>query len=277
MEKNRRILNITLSRDTQKDWRIEHAIKSGQVKEEEISSIPDEKDLRENWWKIGDQGNTGSCVGWATADSVLRWYFVKARRLAKDSKLSVRFIWMASKEMDDDEYYPSTMLEADGTSLKAALDIARNYGCVEESVLPFTLLEGGMVYEQLYTGEPETFLGLASRCMIRNYFNLSTPETKLDDWRKWIATKGPVLARLDVDDEWFSLDQTENPGKFNLDVYQKPPEPAGHAVALVGYTRDRFIVRNSWGEGWGDKGYGYASIEYAQAAFNEAYGITLFP
>lgn len=42
-------------------------------------------------------------------------------------------------------------------------------------------------------------------------------------------------------------------------------------VALVGYTSDRFIVRNSWG----DKGFGYASIAYAQAAFTEAYGVTV--
>lgn len=267
MEKNGRILNCILSRDTQRDWRIEHAIKAGQVAKEELSRIPAKKDLREKWWKIGDQEDTGSCVGWATADSVMRWYFVKARRLAKENRLSIRFIWMASKEMDEYEYYPSTFLEADGTSLKAALDIARHFGCVEESVLPFKP-------EELYKGEPETFLALASRHAIRNYFNLSNPETKLSDWRKWIATKGPVLTRLNVDETWFDL---LSPGKTDLDVYQPDKVYGGHAVALVGYTKDTFIVRNSWGEDWGDKGYGYASLEYAQAAFDEAYGITLWP
>ena len=29
----------------------------------------------------------------------------------------------------------------------------------------------------------------------------------------------------------------------------------GHAVILVGYNKDGFIVRNSWGQNWGDKGY----------------------
>jgi C1A family cysteine protease len=47
-------------------------------------------------------------------------------------------------------------------------------------------------------------------------------------------------------------------------------------VALVGYTPDRFIVRNSWGTtGWGDQGFGYASLAYAQDAFTEAYGVSL--
>ena len=33
----------------------------------------------------------------------------------------------------------------------------------------------------------------------------------------------------------------------------------GHAMTVVGYNDDEehFIIRNSWGERWGDKGYGY--------------------
>jgi C1A family cysteine protease len=44
-------------------------------------------------------------------------------------------------------------------------------------------------------------------------------------------------------------------------------------VALVGYRAGAFIVRNSWGTGWGDKGFAYASLAYAQDAFTEAYGV----
>jgi C1A family cysteine protease len=46
---------------------------------------------------------------------------------------------------------------------------------------------------------------------------------------------------------------------------------------VVGYTADkRFIIRNSWGTGWGDQGYAYASEAYIQAGFyNEAYGVTV--
>ena len=58
-----------------------------------------------------------------------------------------------------------------------------------------------------------------------------------------------------------------------MDEYQPDTTRGGHAVAIVGYKRDRFIVRNSWGPGWGDKGFAYASLNYAQAAFTEAYGI----
>jgi len=53
-------------------------------------------------------------------------------------------------------------------------------------------------------------------------------------------------------------------------------EPGGHAIAVVGYddaleikhasastpTRGALIIRNSWGTGWGDGGYGYLPYEY---------------
>ena len=45
-----------------------------------------------------DQGETGSCVGFALADSVMRWQLVELRRLPPAERLSARFIWMASKE-----------------------------------------------------------------------------------------------------------------------------------------------------------------------------------
>ena len=44
-------------------------------------------------------------------------------------------------------------------------------------------------------------------------------------------------------------------------------------MALVGYLNGRFIVRNSWGKSWGDKGFAYAADGYAQLAFTEAFGV----
>jgi C1A family cysteine protease len=46
-------------------------------------------------------------------------------------------------------------------------------------------------------------------------------------------------------------------------------------VALIGYDQNQLIVRNSWGAGWGDKGFAYASNAYAAAAFTEANGVSV--
>ena len=256
----RRILNCTESQKTERDWKFEHAVGAGLLAA--VQPIPASKDLREStWWKISDQEGTGSCVGWATADSVLRWHFVKANRLPKDELLSPRFIWMAAKEFDQFVSQPTTFIELEGTSLKAALDIARKFGVVADTALPFNS-------GKLYSGEAMTFYALAARLKIAMYFNLGT---NLANWRTWLATKGPILTRLGVDATWDNADATQG----RLDVYQPSTVRGGHAVALVGYTPDRFIVRNSWGDRWGDKGFGYASLAYAQVAFTEAYGISL--
>lgn len=254
-----RVLNILPSRNTERDWTFENAMDASIFGP--IHKIPTSKDLRETWWAINDQGSTGSCVGWATADSVLRWLFVKAGRLQSKDLLSPRFIWMAAKETDEFTSQPSTFLEADGTSLKAALDIARKYGIVTDSILPFAS-------GHLYPNSPNTFYALAAQRKISSYFNLGTSPA---NWRTWLATKGPILTRLGVDATWDNA--SANQGVMN--TYQPNTVRGGHAVALVGYQGKSFIVRNSWGTSWGDKGYGYASEAYAKAAFTEAYGVVL--
>jgi hypothetical protein len=224
------------------------------------TSFPVSVDLRADWWDIGDQGATGSCVGWATADSVLRWHLVRAGRIAEADSLSVRFIWMAAKELDEFQSAPTTFIEPEGTSLKAALDVARKYGAVLEADLPFS---GG----RLFPADAAVFYAKASQLKIASYFNLGNNPTS---WRRWLASNGPILTRLNVDAVWQNARREPR-----LRTYRPETASGGHAVALVGYDATGFIVRNSWGEGWGDKGFAYADDAYALAAFTEAYGVTL--
>jgi hypothetical protein len=253
----KRILNVEPSPKTDEDWTFETAQDADMVAA--APSIPASKDLRSSWWAVANQGSTGSCVGWATADSVLRWHFVKAGRIAREELLSPRFVWMASKETDPFITRPTTFIETEGTSLKSALDIARKFGVVHDSVLSF---RSG----RLYAGQANTFYAVAAQLKVLAYFNLGTNQT---NWRIWLATKGPILTRLNVDDGWYAA--TDNAG--NLDEYLPDTSRGGHAVAIVGYRPGRFIVRNSWGTGWGDGGFAYASLGYAQEAFTEAYGV----
>lgn len=265
----KRILNCIPSKETEKDWEYESFISAGVVPKPK--SIPKSKDLREKWWEVGNQEDTGSCVGWAAAEGILRWHFVKSKKLQPNEHLAVRYIWMASKETDDNIKMPTTFIETAGTSIKQALVIAKKYGCVREQALPF---KSG----KLFQGESQEFYALANTLRIDSYI----PLTDINQWKPWLDSEGPILTRLDVDTSWWKLSK-EHSG--NLDQYNPPSRPAGHAVAIVGYTSDRFIVRNSWGTDWGDKGFAYASLDYAKDAFRiiwtskpdlEAYGIRVY-
>lgn len=254
----RRILNVLPSPKQEHDWLITDALAAGALAAG--AAIPATKDLRAAWWGIGDQGSTGSCVGWACADGLLRWHFVKANRLPNTAFLSVRFIWMASKETDVANQRPTTFIEEDGTFLKAALDVARKFGAVREGLLPFGT-------GQLYQGTEASFYAKAAQRRIDSYFNL---QIDVLAWKQWIANNGPIMVRLDVDSTWDGVG-----ADGHLDVYNAGSTRGGHAVSIVGYTADRFIVRNSWGTTWGDGGFAYASHGYATAAFTEAYGVSV--
>ena len=60
----KRILNCIPSRERDEDWRIDTAADAGVVAA--APRIPPKKDLRQTWWRINDQGTTGSCVGWGS-------------------------------------------------------------------------------------------------------------------------------------------------------------------------------------------------------------------
>ena len=255
-----RILNCLPSTHQADDWDIASAQAAGMLTAR--ARIPAAVDLRADWWKVGDQAATGSCVGWAMADSVLRWHHVEAGRIEPGDKLSVRFASMAAKETDEFSQRPTTFIEPEGTSLKAALDVARKFGAVRDRDLPFSR-------PKMFSGDAKAFYLLASRLKIAAYVNLGRDTAA---WRRWLATEGPILTRLDCDDTWMNAKST----KGALDAYDPASANGGHAVALVGYTGDHFIVRNSWGTtGWGDKGFAYASYPYATDAFTEAYGISV--
>lgn len=256
-----RICNLIPSRGVETDWQFGDALGAGLLAAP--AALPPSVDLRKPWWTINDQGSTGSCVGWACADGVLRYHLVKANRLPQSKLLSPRFVWMASKETDEFTTRPATFIEEAGTSLKAAMDIVRKYGCVLDDDLPFK------ISTLMFLGNENTFFASASTRKSANYINLGK---NTQQWKSWLASTGPILVGLSVDATWGNATTTQ--GK--LDSFKPNSVRGGHAVCVVGYTADRFIIRNSWGTTWGDKGFGYASPAYIDAGFfAESYGITL--
>ena len=252
------ILNCEPSAGVEADWTFEDALAAGVVAPDEARP---EVDLRRPDWPVRDQGSTGACVGFAAADGVLHWHYWKAGLLPPGERPSPRFIWMANKETDRLTDYPTTFIESAGTQTKRALRVARRYGCVLDSALP---MDGG-----LSPLRATAFYTMAARYRIASYHNLRRNRTA---WRRWLSNQGPILARVAVDRTWRQATRTHG----ELAVYRPDQdEGGGHAICLVGFTADTFIVRNSWGADWGDDGFAYASEQYAARAITEAYGAVL--
>lgn len=216
-------------------------------------------------WPVGNQLDTGACVGWAVGDGLIRWYLVKKGKLTDAEPLSVRYFWMAAKELDEFGECPTTFLEQEGTSIWAALQIAQRFGALKEHLLPN---QG-----KLFGGSQLQFIMEADRLKVSMVRKL---ERDLDVWARWLAKHGPLAMRLNVDASFELASKTS----ATLDSYTSYPDPwnRGHAALLVGYTssidgQPRFVVRNSWSEQWGDDGYAYLSRAYAEAAITEAWGI----
>jgi C1A family cysteine protease len=258
----KRICNLVPSKGVEKDWKFEDALASGALGA--VAAPPASVDLRQTWWAVGDQGQTGSCVGWATAEGVVRYHMVQEKKLKKTEQLSPRYVWMSSKETDEYVQRPESFVEEAGTSLKAAMDVCRKFGVATMAMLPFHITT------LMYTGTENSLYAAAAQRKISAYFNLAK---NLNQWKAWLAAHGPILAGLSVDQTWDNATATHG----NLDTYYPNTVRGGHAIAIVGYTATgRFIVRNSWGTSWGDNGFAYASPAYINSGFfGESYGVTV--
>ncbi len=264
-----RICNVVPSRNTQNDWGIEQAITASALAGPAVAAAPVTApasiDLRASWWGIGNQETTGSCVGWASTDGVARYHFVKASRLAQNAKLSPRFIWMASKETDEFVNRPETMIEGAGYQPQGR--------------------RGHFAQVRRRARNPAAFQNRNQHVPGRRRTPSSPPRRRVASllisisrkiWRTGapgLPTRARLLVALSVDATWDNATATQ--GKLN--TFQPNTVRGGHAVCVVGYTTDnRFIIRNSWGTGWGDKGFAYASEAYINAGFfNESYGVSL--
>jgi hypothetical protein len=256
-----RLLNVELSPDPTRDY---PARKDGKLADK---PAPEAVDLRERrpWFKVQDQEQTGSCVGFALADTVMRWQLVEQQRLPERERLSARFIWMASKEirgqrLKPEQWRPSTFLEEAPTAAKDALDVVRRFGAVTRRMLPW---DG-----RLNRGPVERFFERAGEYRISAYHTLHDrdPVEREKQWRQWIDQHGPVLLIVEADQSFVA-------GAAPLERFKRRKEPFLHACALVGYDENHFYIRNSWGRKWGDKGDIHARSPWLDRAARESYGV----
>ena len=127
-----------------------------------------------------------------------------------------------------------------------SLRVSRGWGCPPEQAWPYNGDASAWP-----PAEPPGIDKLARNFRINVYQRVRT----LNEGRAILAGKQfEVVVTVGITDAWYDARGGRIPTRSH---YDKPQ--FFHTVALVGYddSAAEFEFANSWGVGWGDKGYGY--------------------
>ena len=104
----------------------------------------------------------------------------------------------------------------------------------------------------------------AKKHIINRYCKLNE-EADLSEIRLSLSKGLPVIFGMMVPKSFYLIDSS---GEMKMPA-KNEPRLGGHALLVVGYDDDKniFIVRNSWGKEFGDKGYCYIPYEFFTSTF----------
>ena len=215
-----------------------------------IKSLPPKVDLRKFMTAVEEQVGS-SCVANALTGA---YEYIAKREMQDESDVSRLFVYYNARYLDDAQD------EDGGSFMEFAIKGLQEYGACSETNWPND--------EDLILEEPhEDAYAEAENFKITDSQSL---ETDLDVWRNALAEGHPIAFALNTFESFD--DACNNKGRVSMPKKKENIRKTDgwHAMLAVGYSDpDKvFIVRNSWGEEWGEKGYCYIPYDYV---INENY------
>lgn len=209
-------------------------------------------DLREFFTPVENQGDLGSCTAHA-GTAILEYYERRAfKNYVNASRL---FLYKVTRKL--------AKLSGDsGAELRNTMQALVMFGAPPEEYCPYNVAK--------YDAEPDAFLyALADDYRATSYFRhdpagQTDPNKVLASLKESLAKGIPVMFGTTVYNSFPGLGAPNNPlGRIPFPG-QRDKVAGGHAMVLVGYddTTSEFLIRNSWGTSWGDKGYGRMPYTY---------------
>lgn len=229
-------------------------------------ATPGKVDLRKWCSPVEDQQSIGSCT--ANAGVGIVEYFER-RAFGNYLNGSRLFLYKATRNL-------MGVTGDTGAWLRNTMGAMALLGVPPEKYWPYKISD--------YDKEPTSFVyGLGDNFEALRYFchdplsSNKSPAQVLLSIKRYIAAGIPSMFGFYG---FPSFNKTTAKGEI---PFPCPGENAiwGHAVVAIGYdnnlkitnpncrkaTKGAFIIRNSWGSGWGDGGYGYLPYQYLLSGF----------
>ncbi len=247
-----------------RDYTPEHTTIAPMLKKAKVAELPKSLaasvDLRAWCSPIENQGSLGSCT--ANAGVGMVEYFER-KAFARHIDASRLFLYKVTRSML--HWTGDT-----GAFLRTTMGSLALFGVPPEEYWPYAIAD--------FDKEPPAFCyAFAQNYQAISYYRLDPPGTTKDALLNRIKTNLagglPSMFGFTV---YSSYAQAGTTGKI---PYPTPGEKVvgGHAVVVVGYddgmkikntspgageTTGALLIRNSWGTGWGNAGYGWLPYEY---------------
>jgi C1A family cysteine protease len=184
----------------------------------DLVSFPSTLDYRPLLQPIRSQWGLGTCAA-QTASCMKEWQ--EKNDVNINEYMSPQFI------------YNNRSNEGEGMFGRDVMKILQTKGCCRERIFPYKRQQEGVTQEAIDD---------AKKFTIKSYANVAT----MDGLKMSLYNNGPCYISFPCFNYSTIFWKQANTDQKRL---------GGHAVAVVGYDKKGFILRNSWGINWGDNGY----------------------
>jgi hypothetical protein len=182
--------------------------------------LPKELNYSSKLNRVRQQGDQGTCAA-QTACCMKEWQ--ENKDVNFNGYMSPQFIYNNRENQDTEGMYGRDVMR-----------ILKNIGSCPETSYPYNKIEIRQRIQNKFFTEAKNYT-------IKSYAQVHT----IDALKRALFINGPCYIAFPVFNYGTSMWKQKSHEK----------QKGGHAMCVVGYNQTGFIIRNSWGIYWGNKGY----------------------